>query len=146
MTTGPLAPVTGLAKGGAAFLATLGVLITLIGALLALIGAVGGDTFSALTEDPSVGSIIGGAFVVFGGIFIVIGILHLLAAVGSWRGSNGARILGIILAVPLGLLQIGTAAAASSSGTGGSVISWVVAAGYIYTAIVLAFFWRAKRA
>ena len=152
------APVTTLAKIGAVFLAVIGVIVSLFGLLFVVVGLAGGDLFKTLDPTYYEGSglsaeemaRLAGTIITFiGGVVLVIGVLQLLAGIGSWRGAGIARVTGIIFAVLFGLFSLagaaggGSRAAASSSG-GPGIISWIVAIGYIYTAAVLIFAWKEK--
>jgi len=153
------APVTTLAKIGAAFLVVIGTIIGLFGLLLVVLGFAGRGIFenvdpsayegSGLTADQVAS--LAGTFIVFGGaIVVVIGVLQLLAGIGSWRGAGIARVTGIIFAVLFGLFALagatgsGARGAANGGAGGGGIVSWVVAIGYIYTAAVLIFAWKEK--
>ena len=95
--------------------------------------------------------VIVGALVTLAGLIVlVIGVLHILSGIGSWRGAGIARVLGIILGILFGLIALAGAAGGTTDTNGAStssgVVGWVVAAGYIYTAAVLIFAWKQKPA
>ncbi len=137
-------PVTGLAKVGALFLVVVGVFITLGGLLFILGGAiltsVGGSEF---------GAIAGGAVAFVGAIILTIGILQVLAGIGSWRGAGVGRVLAIIVAILFGLLSLasvvaGAADTSTGAARGSSILNWALAIGYLYSAAVLIFAWKEK--
>jgi hypothetical protein len=136
-------PVTPLAKIGAVFMVIIGVLLSIVGAIV----VIGGAAFSGNSEIPGFGRALAGAVAVFGVIILIIGVLHALAGIGSWRGAGVARVLAIILGILFGLIALAGAAGGTNSdgvSTSGGPISWLVAIGYIYTAIVLIFAWKQK--
>lgn len=134
-TGSPQYGTSALAVIGAVALLIIGGLLTVISALVIAVGAGG----TALLEeiDPSLiglGGAIATAIVVVFGILLVLGILHIVAAIGVFVHKSWARWTGVVLAVlglMLGLLMLlgSTNAPTATSGDLIVVIVWLVAYG-----------------
>lgn len=135
----PRGRVTGLAKIAAAILIVVGLLITLFGVLLVGGGALLG-TYGQ-SDLPGLAGPFGALFAAAGVIVIVIGVIEVLAGIGSWRGSGAGRVVGIIYGV-LGALGGISGLSSGDSGTSlGSIITLVL---FGYVAVVLLFRWKAS--
>jgi hypothetical protein len=139
-------PVTTLARVGALFLATTGLLAVIIGALFVILGRA--LTGNNSVFDDTLGDVAGVAFVVLGAIIVVFFGLQFLAGIFAWRGSGVARVIGVIYGLFFGLLglagTLNARGAASGVRTGGGVLGVLIAVGYLYTAIVFIAAWRRK--
>ena len=143
-------PVTGLAKIGALYLALLGLLIALLGAVFIIGGVVGGaalqDSITSNGLDSTLGNAVAGIAIVIGGFVLIIGVLHLLSGIFAWRGAGVARVLGVIFGLIFGGLglvgALGSTANASTASAG--VLTWAIVIGYLYTAVVFIFVWKQK--
>lgn len=137
---------TGLAKIGSLFLTITGLLIGLLGALIVLLGS----AFADQLEPIGLGArAIGAVIAFFGVVLITIGIVQVLTGIFSWRGAGVARVLGVIFGLLLGLIFLGSATTTQVSTTTGETasggpVAWVLAIGYLYTAVVFVFAYRQK--
>jgi hypothetical protein len=139
------APVTPLAKAGSLFLVIVGAFIVLAGVIV----VAGGAAIGGLAGGQTFGNAVAGIAAVFGVIILTIGVLHILSGIGAWRGAGIARVMGIILAILFGLISLaGAGGTTDPNGVSQSsgVVGWVVAIGYVYTAVVLIFLWKQKPA
>jgi hypothetical protein len=98
----------------------IGALIVLVGLLFLLFGAViGGASSQFESQMPGFTSISGavtGVVIVFAIIFLAIGILEVVPGVKVLGGRSWARMTGLVLAVLLGLIGLGS--------LGGVVTAW----------------------
>lgn len=121
-----------------------GLLVTLVG----IVGLLGGMMAAALFEEfvtPDMGfdfdvrSLATVVLVIFG-IVLVLGILHLLSALGIFLHKGWARAIGLFLAVLgtlIGVLMVVTALDLRRAEEGGLVVALVVAVGYGLTLFAL---------
>lgn len=130
--------VTGLAKIAAGILIVVGLLITVLGVLLVGGGALLG-TYGQ-SDLPGLAGPFGAIFAGIGVVVIVLGVIELLAGIGSWRGSGAGRVVGIIYGV---LGALGGISGLSSSNSGGSLGSIITLVLFGYVAVVLLFRWKA---
>jgi hypothetical protein len=101
-----------------------GIALLIWGLLWTLVGVVGLLFGNAANNIPGVpvGFDVGGFLAVIGIVFLVIGILHLIAAIFIWAHRDWARYLGLALAVlgtRFGLLSLPAALSPSSAQDGG---------------------------
>ena len=138
---------SGLAKAAAIVLLVFGVLASLAGVLFLLGGAVA----SGIGDDTGFtrfGDFVGGVLVVVGIIVLLIGLVEILGGIGSWRGSEWGRVIGLVYGV-LGFL-FGLAAAAGgrrvedvNAGSGGGVaFGIVIILAYGFVTFALGFRWK----
>jgi len=122
---------------------TLGsIYLIVMGVLFSLGGAacaIGGGAIGGLDipELPGVGGAIGGALLVGGIIVLVLGILQIAAGAGALGGKGWGRLLGIILAALFGLGALFSGVTAVSVDAGSAVVPLVIGALYALTAFVL---------
>ena len=139
-------PTTLLAKIGAVFLMITGILIGVLGAFVVL----GGSVIRNIGGGDSVSTAVGGAVAIFGVIIVLIAILQLLSGIFGWRGAGPARVLGVIYGILFGLIALagggGTTDPSTGVTTGGGPLAYLVAIGYLYTAIIFIFAYKQKRA
>jgi hypothetical protein len=130
--------VTGLAKIASGILIVVGLLITVFGLLLVGGGALLG-TYGQ-SDLPGLAGPFGALFAGIGVVVIILGVIEVLAGIGSWRGSGAGRVVGIIYGV---LGALGGISGLSSGDSGGSLGSIVTLVLFGYVAVVLLFRWKA---
>ena len=123
--------VTGLAKIAAGILIVVGLLIVGGGALLGTYGQ---------SDLPGLAGPFGALFAGIGVVVVVLGVIEVLAGIGSWRGSGAGRVVGIIYGV---LGALGGVSGLSSGDSGGSLGSLITLVLFGYVAVVLLFRWKA---
>jgi hypothetical protein len=140
-----------LAKLGGLILFVWGLLFTLLGGAAIAGGALFKDTLRNLAgqdlDAGQVGDVVGGAIVVVGVVVVVIAIVEMLVGIFSFRGGGFARVLGILYGLFFGLILLAASVGPRDLGTGsasGGVLGLVLAASYLYTAIVFVVAYRSK--
>ena len=117
--------VTDLAKLAAAILMFFGLIVAFGGWLVWGIGALPGGA-GQWSQD--------------GIVILIIGLIGILAGIGSWRGNGAGRIVGIILGVLFALAAV--FGFSSSSESSWLVFSVVVVLLFAYVEVVLLFRWK----
>lgn len=141
---------TALAKLGALILFLWGLLFTLLGLVAIAGGALFRDAIRSLSPDLDVGQfgdVAGGFIVIVGVVILVIAIVEMLVGVFSFRGSGFARVLGILYGLFFGLFMLAGSLGSRDLGdgtAGGGTFGLVLAASYLYTAIVFVVAYRSK--
>jgi hypothetical protein len=136
----------GLVTAAGITMIAIGALIVLVGLLFLLFGAIiGGASSQFESQMPGFTSISGavtGVVIVFAVIFLAIGILEIVAGAKVLSGRSWARITGLVLAVLLGLLGLG-----SLSGDGVAFgLAWIVANAFVIWALATTGRWFGPRA
>jgi hypothetical protein len=124
----------------------LGALIVLVGLLFLLFGAIiGGATSQFESQMPGFTSFSGavtGVVIVLAIILLAVGILEIVAGAQVFSGRSWARITGMVLAVILGLLGLGSLGGRDSAVFG---IVWIAANAFVVWALATAGGWFGAR-
>lgn len=116
----------------------MGALIVLLGLLFLLIGAViGGASSQFESQVPGFSSVSGavtGVVIVLAIIVLAVGILEIFAGAKVLGGRSWARMTGIVLAVLLGLIGLGSLGGGNDSVAFG--LAWLVANAFVIFALV----------
>lgn len=141
----PTSPMVAIA---AIVLLVFGLLVTLIGGLGAALGGVIENALRELAETETTGlegfdlSGLSDVFLVIFGILLVIGILHLVSAIGIFLHKQWARVIGILLAVlgtligVLGLVGASNVAASMDGSEWIVPIAMAVGYGFVLFALI----------
>ena len=152
-------------KGSVTILARIaGLVLVLLGLFWGLIGVVliiGGsafrsflDQFGPLNSDTTTvdnaGNIVGGIFVGFGIVILVLAIVEVLGGFGTLLGKTWGRIIGILYSLVFGAFLLlglaGTSRAADVGNTngagGGLILLLIMFVLYLYALVVLLIRWR----
>jgi hypothetical protein len=122
-----------------------GLLVTMGGAALIVIKSFVDDVIRQASVDPSVAQSVRDAFVVVAAIVLIIGILHVLAAIGIWAHKGWGRALGImwgVLGTLIGLASLGarsttTINGTTTSGAFGGALFILVPYGFVLIAMII---------
>jgi hypothetical protein len=125
-----------------------GIFATLGGVLLLLGGAVV-KNLGDQTGVAAFGDLVGGVVAVFGIVVLVIGIVQIFGGIGSWRGREWGRVIGLIYGVLGFLFGLAAAAGGRSVETGsgnGVVVGLVILLIYGFVTFALGFRWKGRAA
>jgi hypothetical protein len=128
----------GLVTAAGITMIAIGALVVLLGLLFLLIGAViGGASSQFESQVPGFSGVSGavtGVVIVLAIIVLAIGIFEIFAGAKVLGGRSWARMTGIVLAVLLGLIGLGSLGGGSDSVAFG--LAWVVANAFVIWALV----------
>lgn len=140
----------GLVTAAGITMIAVGAIIVLFGLIFLLFGAAIGGAASQLdTQMPGFGAMSGavtGVVIVLAVILLAVGALDILAGAKVFSGRAWARMTGIVLAVILGLLGLGSLGGGASDG--GNVLLglvWVAANAFIVFPLATTGSWFAAR-
>jgi hypothetical protein len=141
----------GLVTAAGITMIAIGAIVVLFGLIFLLAGAIIGGAASQIdTQMPGFGAMSGavtGVVIVLAIILLAVGMLDIVAGAKVFSGRGWARMTGIVLAVILGLLGLGSLGGGASDG--GNVVLglvWVAANAFIVFALATAGSWFGTRA
>jgi len=137
----------GMITAAGIIMIAVGALIVLLGLFLLLVGAVvGGATGLAESQMPGFSSFSGavtGVLIVLAIIPLAIGILEIVAGAKVLSGRSWARITGIVLAVLLGLIGLGSLGGRDGIAFG---VAWIAANAFVVWVLATTGSWFGARA